>query len=454
MATTSDRMQIPEYVKRELSEVYLLMDHIAGRRDKKLDEALAPPTTGGAQITLEQLCGVSWPPTDQNRAKVLALVLTAKDRLSHAAFPASARSVAFTYFSTNPYSRTARRSLGHRVLAYIRRGPTWGRGGVTPGNPSHADAQGGTSANGDSGADADALHISTMAQFARDAFPGLEAKRKWFVRIMTLLAGTLLILLLVTCAVSWNLAIGQRLLADYRWLSLHPAVLQTDPAPAPGTPCAAQPTSRQPLATDKAPASAPKDGGETAASGDPMPGSHCARFLAFERVQPMMQKWIGWQILLARLIHGTPPSTSSPQYQGYILELTRVLVTTLNYNVLPLFLGGLAATAAALRSLSRKVTGNELEPRDLEQVWPRVLLGAFLGAVIGLFISPATSNGLFSLVGGPPLSGTSTAAADTSDTVALSPAVFAFLAGFATGRIFQWLDNLVERIFAFANPRP
>jgi hypothetical protein len=34
-------MQIPEYVKRELSEVYLLMDHIAGRKDKTLDAALA-----------------------------------------------------------------------------------------------------------------------------------------------------------------------------------------------------------------------------------------------------------------------------------------------------------------------------------------------------------------------------------------------------------------------------
>jgi hypothetical protein len=126
-----------------------------------------------------------------------------------------------------------------------------------------ADAQSGTSANGDSGADADALHISTMAQFARDAFPGLEAKRRWFVRIMTSLAGALLILLLLTCAVSWNLAIGQRLLTDYRWLSLHPAVLQTDPAPAPGTPCAAPQTSQQRPAVDNAPASAPKDGGET-----------------------------------------------------------------------------------------------------------------------------------------------------------------------------------------------
>ena len=110
---------------------------------------------------------------------------------------------------------------------------------------------------------------------------------------------------------------------------------------------------------------------------------------------------------------------------------------------MPLFLGGLAATAAALRSIATKIAGHELEPRDLAQVWPRVLLGAFLGAMIGLFISPGPSNGLFGL------------AADTeTSTLALTPAAFAFLAGFATGRIFHWLDNLIERIFAFANPKP
>jgi hypothetical protein len=61
-----------------------------------------------------------------------------------------------------------------------------------------------------------------------------------------------------------------------------------------------------------------------------------------------------------------------------------------------------------------------------------------------LFIRPGPSNGLFALVAGE----------DTTSTLALSPAAFAFLAGFATGRIFHWLDNLVERIFAFANPKP
>ena len=88
-----------------------------------------------------------------------------------------------------------------------------------------------------------------------------------------------------------------------------------------------------------------------------------------------------------------------------------------------------------------------MEPRDLLQVPERILLGAFLGSVIGLLISPGASNGLFTLAGSATTDG---AVQGTSDSVALSPAAYAFLAGFATGRIFQWLDNLVEKIFAVA----
>jgi hypothetical protein len=128
--------------------------------------------------------------------------------------------------------------------------------------------------------------------------------------------------------------------------------------------------------------------------------------------------------------------------------LQRVLVTTLNYDVLPLLLGALAATAAALREIAGKTAENELEPRYLSQAWFRILLGAFLGAVIGLLVSRGASNGLFALAK------MSSGIDQTGDTVALSPAVYAFFAGFATGRIFNWLDNLLEKILPLGNPKP
>jgi hypothetical protein len=458
MATTSDRMQIPEYVKRELSEVYLLMDHIAGRKDKTLDQALAPPTTGGLPVTLEDLCEVAWPPTDQNRAKTLALVLTAKDRLSRAAYPATGYSVAFTYLSLAQYINAARGSLRQRLLAPFGRRIALDASRLSAAAPAKPSDAGAT--DGGSGEDAAGVALpnsSAMVQFAKDAFPGLEfARESPFDKVPRLFL-VLLILLAVTCFVSWDLAVGQRLLADYRWLSSHPQVLQFD---ATTEPCS--------------PKNVP----------DPSkiePGGQCARYLAGARVLPLANNWIGRQFGLRWFIlagsAALSPSVSSPSAdsrsvscpsvnspsddslhssrtpsieasscQGYIFELTRVLVTTLNYNVLPLFLGSLAATAAALRSIATKIAGHELEPRDLAQIWPRVLLGAFLGAMIGLFTGPGPSNGFFALVAGAETAGTS--------SVALPPAAFAFLAGFATGRIFQWLDNLVERIFAFANPKP
>ena len=282
MATTSDRMQIPEYVKRELSEVYLLMDHIAGRKDKTLDQALAPPTTGGLPVTLEDLCGVAWPPTDQNRAKTLALVLTAKDRLSRAAYPATGYSVAFTYLSLAQYINAARGSLRQRLLAPFGRRIALDASRLSaaaPAKPSDAGAMSGGS--GEDAAGGALPNSSAMVQFAKDAFPGLEfARESPFDKVPRLLS-VLLILLAVTCFVSWDLAVGQRLLADYRWLSSNPQALLVDEKAATGA-CTPEQT-REPGKID--------------------PGSPCARSLAGLRVLPLASSWIGRQIGLPWSIH-------------------------------------------------------------------------------------------------------------------------------------------------------
>ncbi len=426
MATISDQMQIPEYVKRELSEVYLLMDHIAGHKDKTLEQALAAPTTGGLQISLEQLCGLGWPPTDQNRAEILALVLTAKDRLTRAAYPATGYSVAFTYLSLAKYVDAVRRSPHPRRFAWFSRAARQANrlGSATPTKPGDAGGLGAADVRGEKVAAALIPSGSAMVQFARDAFPGLEvAGESPFDKLDWLLI-VLASLLALTCFVSWDLAVGQRLLADYHWLSLNPQALQFDVSQEP---CSAK------LVLDPSKVEA---------------GGRCARALAAQRIQPLANSWNARQFGLRSVIinhsAGPAPGEKEPPYAGYVLEQTRVLVTTLNYNFLPLLLGGLAATAAALRTIATKIARQELEPRDLVQVWPRVLLGAFLGSMIGLFTGPGPSNGLFTLAAG----------AETTSSLALPPAAFAFLAGFATGRIFQWLDNLIERVFAFANPKP
>lgn len=83
------------------------------------------------------------------------------------------------------------------------------------------------------------------------------------------------------------------------------------------------------------------------------PGGPCARYVAGQRVVPLARSWNGRQKIVRWFIHDKAiqePSVREASYQGYVLEQTRVLVTTLNYNVLPVLLGGLAATAAAIRS--------------------------------------------------------------------------------------------------------
>lgn len=465
MEAPSDRMQIPEYVKRELSEVYLLMDHIAGQPDKRLDQALVASTPGGASITLKQVCAVAWPPpSDQDRADTLALVLTAKDRLSHTAWPATAYSVAFTYLSVIPHDDTPPGRFRQRFIAHARRhlaGAPDSRGSQSPKPSATAGAQARKNGEGDTEVD-EVKTTSTMVQFAKDAFPGLDVRRAWLGTTLVELAWILFILLILTCFVSWDLAVGQHLLADYKWLSTHPEVMQIDPKQA-NLPCTpAQIGAGQGSPANSPPPEASKDGKGPNDTGKIEAGSLCGRFLAGLRVLPLMERWISRQLVLAWAIDGGPLSSNEsrtcrgyparseddPTCQGYFLELHRILVTTLNYDVLPLVLGALAATAAALRGISRKTAANELEPRDLLQVRTRILLGAFLGAVIGLLISPGASTGLFALAQLP------TATDQTGDTVALTPAALAFFAGFATGRIFTWLDNLLEKIFSLGTPKP
>jgi len=72
MSDAAGGMHIPEYVRRELSEVYLLMDHVAGQPDKSLQAALDSSCTGVLPTTLKQLCEIRWPPAPEKPAEALA----------------------------------------------------------------------------------------------------------------------------------------------------------------------------------------------------------------------------------------------------------------------------------------------------------------------------------------------------------------------------------------------
>jgi hypothetical protein len=133
------------------------------------------------------------------------------------------------------------------------------------------------------------------------------------------------------------------------------------------------------------------------------------------------------------------------------LAYANMLIQRLNFNILPASLAGLASLVAGLRWLNAQIENNELSPRNLQMFWPRIFLGVSLGVAIGMLSSP-TNDGK-----GVTLPGLS------SEGVVVSAPLLAFLAGFATNRIFSWLDDLVSHIFSFgrkpderngAAPRP
>jgi hypothetical protein len=119
------------------------------------------------------------------------------------------------------------------------------------------------------------------------------------------------------------------------------------------------------------------------------------------------------------------------------LAQANMLVQLLNFNILPASLAGLASLVAGLRWLNAKIENNELSPRNLQMFWPRIFLGISLGVAIGMLSSPIGDGKSVTLPG------------LTSEGVVLSAPLLAFLAGFATNRIFSWLDDLVSHIFSF-----
>jgi hypothetical protein len=450
MPDPADRMRIPEYVKRELSEVYLLMDHIAGCKDKNLDSALAPPAgVSGEPIKLLDLCKVPWPPSgaDPDRAAQLELVLTAKDRLAREAYPATGLSVAFTYLST----ATAEQWLAGRMFRWALPHMARVRHRIAPAPALAVDTPpaAGTSTHSQN------THETTIVDFALDAFPGLDSKRGWLTATVWRLTAMLVILLGLTCLTTWNLAIGQRLLADYQSLVKDAKALALQPVPTdaktPDKAAAGTMPGQPPAAAVRPPPAAPADAATAAAA-----AALSAQSLIDQRAEntrltkAVVQKLQAWNCRQGPLAHFLAACTAQkPQANdGNDPQLSDILFNVMNYNVLPVLLGALAATAAALRTIGRKVEANELSPRDLKLVWMRLTLGAFLGAVIGLLITPSGSSGLLTLAGAAaPGSG----GADAS--IPLSPAAYSFLAGFATERIFSWLEKLIDHIFSFGDPK-
>ena len=418
-------------LNRELSEVHLLIDNLSANPDKTFELMSVDDTHELSADWVEQICRITWPPADapQKAADQAALLIRAKDRLNTLAKPASGASIAFTLL-------------------------------VTQEENSAATAAG----TGDA---------PTRRSMARDAYPGLIRKAAAFRLFMTWMGWILLIVLILTCLMSWYVAFGNATLAEgadaqAALATAEKRVNDADagtgegstgrgrgaaaraasaplptpaPPPAPGAPATTPVAAYVVSLCDRAkviPALPAPDGSsvpqfETVSQMQACSAQNKAE-QAVRSVDQLLRKWLN--ILtpfhrMGRLANAAEDFQETLVYAGSVLHI-------LGSSVLPVFYGILGAAAAIVRSLSRKIKLSTLAPRDLMLSWQQLALGAVMGACIGLFVSQPGAAGSPSLIG----------------TIALSTSALSFVAGFGVDQVFLSLEALIGRIFAVVQPGP
>lgn len=377
-------------LRRELSEVHLLLDNISSSVDKSLAVTTSPNPDGLSSDWLLRICQIEWPPDDaaSQAAEEAELLIRVKDHLNALAKPASGLTIAFTLMVTQET---------------IARAPNLEDNGDAP----------------------------SRGSLANSAYPDLVGKARGFRRGVRVISGFLLGWLIFTCVVSWHVAFGNAALAQRA--SAQTAFELADK----GVQDLSQPATAAP-ATPKTPAAA-----EPSTATSPKPAALFADCQITPQVplvlwpatlrQACSRRTAAADVLSeadSQVAHWTFHSRKSagPGQSAYALALAGILGTA----ILPVLYGILGAGAAILRSLSRKMKLSLLAPRDLNLSLQQLALGAVMGACIGIFIAqPSTSANAATVIG----------------PVALSASALSFLAGFGVDAVFATLETVIARIF-------
>ena len=434
-----------ELLWREMNEVHLLMDFVSGRNDKSLSslddipdpEATVDPATGKAPSmpwnrVAARICSIRFPlqGTAEKKADDAAFLLVVKDRLNAIADPARGYTVAYTAM----FSGVA--STGISVLSPLVH--LWRKiRGHSPGR-SRSELQ-------------------KAVSYSSAAYPNLALDASGFRGLYTRSHWLLLFLIIFTAFLYWDTALSNSTLqqiakADAQAVDL----LQNNP----------DLKISEGFCEDTA-----KD-----------PTVVCQR-LHFLRLQETLERrdlaalsddhWhrhpIGWFTHWFTPVEIAPDAANSgcydrrrpapdaparvggqapasPQDQTYCamfrptaLELTAAGVTNVfNIYIVPMLFGVLGTIVGLVRNISSKVRESTLSPRDHMLSLMTIPVGVVAGLTVGLiFSSPSTFS---ETVTGLPQS------------ITLSAASFAFLAGYGADSFFVMLDNLMKRIFALDVP--
>ncbi|MEA3001393.1 MAG: hypothetical protein QOH81_181 [Sphingomonadales bacterium] len=469
---------------RELAEVYLLLDNISSGKSKMIptdaNDIFAKDKT---KTWLEQICEIAWPPDPQDHsshAANAAKLIRAKDMLNIAAAPATGASIAFTLTvvgeSRDPQTGVPWWRRGLLWLADALPGPVF-------------TASGGFTGTGNGGGTGDGgpPPPPTRASLAALAYPTFARRAVRYRIAFFSLIIFLMLWLIVTCFVSWDIATGSSLLNRVNALdTVRLAAQQTGDGSASSGPARQQVSVQPGPQPNRAPPPPPAGGAANGPQQAPVAANagtnantttttttttttkanapdqpdrnELARRNAADNLLHWLQKptWLR-QLLIGRMGGGgepylitqpaapaqagggpaAPPAAAPPEAN---VEWAAVCIAVLAGTILPIFYGLLGAAAAVVRSVSAKIRDSTLMPRDLGLAYVQLALGAVIGACVGLFVASdggagATQQGLLG-------------------SVHLSAPALCFVAGFGVEGVFQALESLMRRVFNIEQPKP
>jgi hypothetical protein len=296
----------------------------------------------------------------------------------------------------------------------------------------------------------------TRMSLARTAFPGLIGPAARFRQASYRIRLRLIRVLLFTCLLSWNIAAGNVVLTHLDTLRSQQAELARKIAAAEMRPNV-QLLARQDKAAqdmDMPPVRfcdpARKDLPEPYRTVEEY--QLCADKIRQESelalTRQNLSAWLApWKMLYRWVTAGLPdrepmPDTAGERYVAWPYvddeEQARILALVVGGTVLPVCYGFLGASVAIVRSLWAKLRENTLMHRDLVLATGELVLGATIGACIGLFVNP---SGMSASAQGGMVSGWT-----------LGSSALSFIAGFGVEGVFLTMEAFVRRVFGASDP--
>jgi hypothetical protein len=387
--------------KRNLDEVFLLLDFISGRPEKQLSSLKIPSLDSGPDLTASQvvtrLASIRYPfpPAQQQekRSTDASFLLLAKDRLAALAYPARGLTIAYSAL----FSRTEVADITLHCW------PRWL-------SPKHAVSSGAPD--------------GSRGSLAESAFPGLAIRVHRFNCLYYLLIVTTLVWLLLTTFAYWDVAMGRSTLQRIDRVHVDRATLyQASADVAADGACPEAAVARSVACRRLADLSA----AESEAKKDLDNFRTCTGLFCMPLVHVLR-----WGFILCGVNADTMHDEQS------VISLLAVF----SNFVLPMMFGVLGTFVAAIRLVQLNVRDSTLAPSDFWNTLLSLPLGMVAGVAVGLFYSPS---------GAPATGGGSGAVALT-----LSSSGFGFLAGYGSQTFFDMLDLLKKNAFTIngSTPKP